>query len=133
MDRLHESPTRHDVEFFVRKVNRYEAEIVQLEETMSLLKFRLSKAEDYQAKYDQLFKANQDTTQLLEVVAEEKERGDRENDRLRVELEQAKLSVRNLSLELENAKRSVEDQRAKREELRNKASSDDAEERGAIK
>lgn len=44
---LHEeSPTRHDVEFYVRKVNRYEAEIARLEHDLSVARFRNSKNED---------------------------------------------------------------------------------------
>ena len=59
---LHEdSPTRHDVEFYVRKVNRYETEIAQLEHDLSVTKFKLSKAEDIEIKYDILFKDNQTT------------------------------------------------------------------------
>lgn len=59
---LHEdSPTRHDIEFYVRKVNRYEAEIARLEHDLSVSKFKLSKAEDYESKYELLFKENQNT------------------------------------------------------------------------
>lgn len=59
---LHEdSPTRHDVEFYVRKVNRYEAEITRLEHDLSVAKFRLSKADDIEIKYDILFRENQKT------------------------------------------------------------------------
>lgn len=51
-----DSPTRHDVEFYVRKVNRYEAEIARLEHDLSVTKFRLSKSEDIEIKYDILFR-----------------------------------------------------------------------------
>lgn len=42
-----DSPTRHDVEFYVRKVNRYEVEISRLEHDLSVARFKLSKAEDF--------------------------------------------------------------------------------------
>jgi hypothetical protein len=45
----------------VRKVNRYEAEIAQLEHDLSVTKFRLSKMEDIEIKYDILFRENQKT------------------------------------------------------------------------
>ena len=54
---LHEeSPTRHDVEYYVRKVNRYEHEIAKLEHDLSVARFRLSKTEDVEVKYDILFR-----------------------------------------------------------------------------
>jgi hypothetical protein len=43
------------VEFYVRKVNRYEVEIARLEHDLSVAKFKLSKAEDYEIKYELLF------------------------------------------------------------------------------
>jgi hypothetical protein len=56
---LHEgSPTRHDVEFYIRKLSRYETEIQKLEQDLSVAKFKLAKAEDYELKYDKLFRDN---------------------------------------------------------------------------
>jgi len=56
-----DSPTKHDVDFYIRKVNRYEVEIARLEHDLSVTKFKLSKAEDHEIKYDILFKENQKT------------------------------------------------------------------------
>lgn len=43
----------------MRKVNRYEVEISRLEHDLSVARFKLSKAEDFEIKYEILFKDNQ--------------------------------------------------------------------------
>ncbi len=57
----HDSPSRHDIDFYQRKVNRYEAEIGKLEHELSVTRFRLAKAEDYEVKYEAIFQEKQKT------------------------------------------------------------------------
>ena len=84
---LHEdSPTRHDIDFYVRKVNRYEAEIARLEHDLSVTRFKLSKSEDYEVKYDLLFKENQNTISDHQQAADDLDRTKRELDRAHLEL-----------------------------------------------
>lgn len=128
-----DSPTRHDVEFYVRKVNRYEVEIGRLEHELSVARFKLSKAEDFEIKYDILFKENQKTVAEHLALLEEHDRTLHQLDRTSLLQEQTAQQARTLRAELEAEKRERETQTAKKEELRSKTTSQGQEEREALK
>lgn len=100
-----DSPTRHDVEFYVRKVNRYEVEIARLQHDLSVTKFKLSKAEDYQIKYDLLFKENQTTVTNFLDNRDQLEKVKRDLDRALLQQDNANQSIRNLREEVQTEKR----------------------------
>lgn len=128
-----DSPSRHDVEFYVRKVNRYEVEISRLENDLSVAKFKLSKAEDYEIKYDLLFKENQKTITDYLDGRDELERARRELERTRADHDQALLNNRALRAELDAEKKASEEVRTKKEELRSQTTSQGQEEREALR
>lgn len=128
-----QSPTRHDVQFYVRKVNRYQGEIARLEHDLSVAKFKLSKAEDIEIKYDILFRENQ---KALADCAEAKfklENKANDFDRLELELTQSNQQVKALKADVDNEKKNNQDLRQKREELRTKSTSQGQEERENLK
>lgn len=46
-DLHYESPTKYDIDYYQRKVNRLENQLGTVEEELSLTKFKLQKAEDF--------------------------------------------------------------------------------------
>ena len=128
-----DSPTRHDVEFYVRKVNRYEAEMARLEHDLSVTKFRLSKAEDVEIKYDILFRENQNSVADCVEANELLEGTRKELDRLQIDNNQANQQVKSLKAEVEAEKNNSKDLNQKREELRTKSTSQGQEDRESLK
>ena len=63
---------------------------------MSLTKFRLQKAEDFEDKYEILFKQYQNLNEEYEATKEENIRKTREANELRIKLDQAELAIGNL-------------------------------------
>lgn len=127
------SPTRHDIEYYVRKVNRYEAELNNLEHDLSVTKFKLSKAEDAQIKYDILFRENQKTLADCAEAKFELENKTNDFDKLQLEFSQVNQQIRALKAEVDNEKKNNQDLRQKREELRTKSTSQGQEERESLK
>lgn len=66
----YESPTKYDIDYYQRKVNRLENEVSHLQEDLSLAKYKLQKAEDFEAKYDLLFGQHQNTNEELDNTKE---------------------------------------------------------------
>lgn len=128
-----ESPTRHDVEFYVRKVNRYEAEIARLQHDLSVTKFRLSKSEDIQIKYDILFRENQKTVSDCIEVKEQLDNTRKQLDKLQLDYNSANQLIKTLRAEVEAEKRSNQDLRQTKEELRTQTTSQGQEERQSLK
>jgi hypothetical protein len=91
-----DSPTRHDVEFYVRKVNRYEVEIGRLEHELSVARFKLSKAEDYEVKYDAIFQERQKTVADYLATREELDQSQRDLAACEAERERLRLEVKTL-------------------------------------
>lgn len=58
----YESPSKYDIDFYQRKVNRLENDLAQLQDELGMARFRLHKAEDFEIKYELLFKQNRDLT-----------------------------------------------------------------------
>ena len=131
---LHQdSPTRHDVDFYVRKVNRYEGEIARLEHELSVCRFKLSKSEDYEQKYELLFKENQNTIADEQQAREELDRIRRELDRTRLDYDQQSEVLRGVRGELEGEKKAKEEVHKKKQELRSQTSSQGQEQRQQLK
>lgn len=53
-----ESPTKYDINFYVRKINRLENDFGILQDELSSARVRLRKAEDFEIKYDLVLKQN---------------------------------------------------------------------------
>jgi hypothetical protein len=64
-------------------------------------KFRLSKAEDYEAKYELLFKDNQKTVSDFIETKQELEKTRKDLDKLQLDYQQANLTIKNLRGEVE--------------------------------
>lgn len=128
-----DSPTRHDVEFYVRKVNRYEVEIGRLEHELSVARFKLSKAEDFEVKYDAIFQDRQRSVADYLATREELDETQRALAVSENERERLKLEVKNLQNEAENHRQGKEEQRARKEELREKTESQGVEQREALR
>lgn len=77
-------------------------------------RFRLSKAEDYEAKYELLFKDNQKTVSDLIETKEELDKTRKDLDKLQLDYQQANLTIKNLRGEVEAEKRNSEELRAKK-------------------
>jgi hypothetical protein len=54
----YESPTKYDIDFYMRKITRLENDLIQSQEELSKVRIRLRKAEDYEIKYDLILKQN---------------------------------------------------------------------------
>lgn len=67
----YDSPTKYDIDFYQRKVNRLETDLSALQEELSLTRFRLQKAEDFEDKYEVLFKQHQNLFQEYEALKDE--------------------------------------------------------------
>lgn len=52
------SPTKYDINFYIRKVNRLEGDLSLLQDELSGARVRLRKAEDFEIKYDLVLKQN---------------------------------------------------------------------------
>ncbi len=61
-----------------------------------MAKFRLSKAEDYEAKYDLLFKDKQKTVSEFIETKEELDKTRKDLDKLQLDYQQANLTIKNL-------------------------------------
>lgn len=85
----YDSPTKYDIDYYQRKVNRLQNEVSGLQEELSLTKYRLQKAEDFEAKYEQLFAQYQNTNQDLDISKDNLTLKTREANDLRVKLDQA--------------------------------------------
>lgn len=55
----YDSPTKYDIDYYQRKVHRLENDLTALQDELSLAQFRLNKAEDYEIKYEKIFRENQ--------------------------------------------------------------------------
>ena len=108
-------------------------EISRLEHDLSVARFKLSKAEDFEIKYDILFKDNQKAVADYLALLEEHDRTQREQERAGVLQEQTDQQLRTVRAELDAEKREREQQTAKKEELRSKTTSQGQEEREALK
>lgn len=108
-------------------------EISRLEHDLSVARFKLSKAEDFEIKYDILFKDNQKAVADYLALLEEHDRAQRDLERAAVLQEQTNQTLKSLRAELEAEKREREQQTAKKEELRSKTTSQGQEEREALK
>lgn len=53
------------MDYYQRKVNRLQNELGNVEEELSLTKFKLQKAEDFERKFEELFRQNQDLNDQL--------------------------------------------------------------------
>lgn len=53
-----DSPTKYDINFYVRKINRLENDLSLLQDELSGARVRLRKAEDFEIKYDLVLKQN---------------------------------------------------------------------------
>ena len=108
-------------------------EISRLEHDLSVARFKLSKAEDFEIKYEILFKDNQKAVTDYLALLEEHDRLQRDHERATLLQEQTDQQLRAARGELEAEKREREQQTAKKEELRSKTTSQGQEEREALK
>ena len=53
------------MDYYQRKVNRLQNELGNVEEELSLTKFKLQKAEDFERKFEELVRQNQDLNDQL--------------------------------------------------------------------
>lgn len=53
-----ESPTKYDIDFFKRKINRLENDCNGLQEDLNKARIRLRRAEDFELKYELILKQN---------------------------------------------------------------------------
>ena len=65
-----ESPSKGDLDFYIRKVRRLQGESALLEDQLSKVRVRLRRAEDYEIKYELLLVENAN----LKKDVEEKEK-----------------------------------------------------------
>lgn len=128
----YESPTKYDIDYYQRKVNRLENEVSNLQEELSLCQYKLQKAEDYEKKYELLFSQHQNTNEELDTSKESLIQKTREANELRIKLDQAELRVRSLESELQNTKNTTEEVRKRSNEDQSKVSSQEAERRATI-
>lgn len=128
----YESPTKYDIDFYQRKVNRLEGELNSLQEQLSLNKYRLQKAEDFEAKYEQLFKQHQNTNEELDNTRDNLLQRTRENNDLKLKLEQAELKIHNLSAEVQNTRNTTEDVKKKSNDDQSKANTQEEERRAQL-
>lgn len=73
-----------------------------MEHELSTVRFKLSKAEDYEIKYDDAFKEKQRAVTELLNLQDENERNLRELDRANVDRDQLASTVKNLTAELDS-------------------------------
>lgn len=62
----HESPTKYDIDFYLRKVTRLEGDLNIVQDELSRARVRLRRAEDFEIKYDLLLKQNSNLLADLE-------------------------------------------------------------------
>lgn len=53
-----DSPTKYDVDFYKRKVNRLENDYTSIQEDLNKARIRLRRAEDFELKYELILKQN---------------------------------------------------------------------------
>jgi hypothetical protein len=82
-----DSPTKYDINFYIRKINRLENDLGLLQDELSSARIRLRKAEDFEIKYDLVLKQNNN------LLAE--------NDRLSKDLQIARVDAEKNRLKLE--------------------------------
>lgn len=92
----YESPTKYDIDYYQRKVNRLENEVSGLQEELSLQQYKLQKAEDFEKKYELLFAQHQNTNEELDNTKESLLLKTRESNEVRIKLDQAELRIRTL-------------------------------------
>lgn len=127
-----ESPTKYDIDFYQRKVNRLEADLTALQEELSLTRFRLQKAEDFEDKYEALFKQHNHLNEEHDQLRQDYVSKNREAGELRARLDQAEMVIRNLEANVESGKATAEDIRRRKDEAQNKVSNQGAEERAVL-
>ena len=125
----YDSPTKYDIDFYQRKVNRLENDLTGLQEELSLTKYRLQKAEDFEDKYESLFNQHQNLNEEYDLLKQDHVMKTREAGELRSRLDQAELVIRNLEANVENGKATAEEIRRKKDEAQSKASNQGVEER----
>ncbi len=80
-------------------------EISRLEHDLSVAQFRLSKAEDYEIKYDSLFKDNQKVAKDHEALLGDFDKAQRDLNRLEIDQEQSSHLIRDLQVEVDTLKK----------------------------
>ncbi len=81
-------------------------EISRLEHDLSVSQFRLSKAEDFEIKYDSLFKENQRVVKDHEALLSDFDKAQRDLNRLEIDQEQSSHLIRDLQAEVDTLKKS---------------------------
>ena len=103
-----------------------------LEEELSLTKYRLQKAEDFEDKYESLFKQNQGLNEEHDANKQDLVNKTRDANELRAKLDQAELKIKRLESDIQNQANSADQIIKKKEEDRNKVSNQGAEERASV-
>ena len=62
----HESPTKYDIDFYLRKITRLEDDLNIVQDELARARVRLRRAEDFEIKYDLLIKQNSNLVADLE-------------------------------------------------------------------
>lgn len=131
-DLHYDSPSKYDIDFYQRKVSRLEHDLANLQEDLSLAKFRLQKAEDFEDKYDILFKQYQSMAQDFAIARDECVAKSREAADLTIRLDEANLIIKNLETNVETSKQNAEEIRRRKEEAESKVNNQGVEERQAL-
>lgn len=113
-------------------MNRLDNEVNSLEEELSLTKYRLQKAEDFEDKYEALFKQHQGLSEEHDCNKQDLTNKTRESNELRAKLDAAELKIKNLEMDIENTKLASQAQIRRKEEDKDKVSNQGQEERATV-
>ena len=118
----YESPSKYDLDFYQRKVNRLENDLNHRQDEINIMRFRLQKAEDFEIKYELLVKENQELTLENEALEKGLVLKGRELEELVGKYRELELTLGRKVNELQSSKGELENAKKRQEQLIEKSS-----------